>query len=531
MNPGSEHEPPTSPYQVPGRQFEPPDMPPGTPRNTPPYLPPAMSPMPQVPPPQRPRRPAWLLPTLAAALVVLVAAGGVGAYFVYGKVAGTSTPPFAQPGDTTDDGPAQPAATSAAAATRPDVCAMLPKDEADRLVPDATIAKRSQDGHYTVSFTCNWQNQRISYGEFWRSREIDVRIEQHKGEGAKTGRALAQNSYEVDYRGGKYGETATPSLKPGEKSYTSPVKDIQGVGDSAFAQYTWRRDGKLLWYSFGKAYARVGDMTIEVKYQASQQRKDAQILSNETTQSITEANAIREVSKLAGHFAKGVAAWQAKHPGVLARAESSEATVSPSATPTPSPSVLTVFPADCSAVTEAATKLVPKPTTRARGTTAGGDNQTECRWLNLDLPGGEGTKKIRSVLITVHRFTNRAGAVDAAAAKAYYVGEYGGDKSTADSSLEGITWGKLTEVDGLGEQAYQQYVETRRGEVSASSATVMIRKGAMVVRVDYSGHQRPEGEATNSSKVEFMPEKEAMAGALTLAKSYMATLTRQPKGS
>ncbi|TLF63970.1 hypothetical protein FE391_28195 [Nonomuraea sp. KC401] len=482
-------------------------------------------------PPQRPRRPAWLLPTLAAALVVLVAAGGVGAYLLYGKVAGTSTPLFAQPGETTSGTTAQPTAATAAAATGPDVCAMLPKEEADRLVPDATVAKRSKDGDYTVNFTCNWQNQRISYGEYWRSREIDVRIEQHKGDGAKTGRAMAQNSYEVDYRGGKYGETATPSLEPGEKNYTSPVKDIEGVGDGAFAQYTWRRDGKMLWYSFGEAHARVGDMTIEVKYQASQQRKDAQILSNESTQSITEANAIREVSKLAGHFAKGVAAWQAQHPDVLAQPEPSEATLTPSARPTPSPSVLAVFPTDCSAVKDVATKLVPEPTTRARGTTVGGDNQTECRWLNLDLPGGEGTKKIRSALITVHRFTNRTGAVDAPAAKAYYVSEYGGDKNTADSSLGNVTWGKLIDVDGLGEEAYQQYVKTRQGEVSASSGTVTIRKGALVVRVDYSGHQRPEGEATNSPKVELMPEEEAMSGALTLAKAYMATLAKQPKGS
>ncbi|MEV4168930.1 hypothetical protein [Nonomuraea sp. NPDC049709] len=483
-------------------------------------------PGPPMPPPPRPGRPAWVLPTLAAALVVLVAAGGVGAYFLYGKISGVTSPPPVQKSSP----PRQPQA----AATAPDVCAMLPEDEADRLVPDATVARSSRDSDYTVNFTCNWMNQRISFGEFWRSREIDVRVEQHKGEGAKTGRAMAQNSYEVEYRGGKFGETAKPSLDPDEKQYISPIKDVPGVGDGAFAQYTWRRDGKLLWYAYGTAHARVGDMTIEVKYQAGQQRKDAQILSNETTQAVTEANAIREVSGLVAHFAKGVAAWQAQHPNVLAKAEKSPSpspTLSPSARPTPSPTVLASFPADCAAVTATATRLVPEPTTRARGTEAGGDRQTECRWLNLDLSGGEGVTKIRSAMITVHRFTNRAGAVDEPAAKAYYVSEQGGDKFTADSSMGGITWGKLADVKGLGDQAYRQFVQTRQGVVSASSGTVLMRKGSVVVRVDYSGHQRPADEQTNSAKVELMSEKEAMAGALTLSRAYLEALAKQPAGS
>lgn len=589
MNPGSEFEPPTTPYQQPGRPSQPPNTPyqtpggqppysggqphspyqtpggqpqdaayqtpggsyppggqypppggqypqqagqyppPGSPYQTPghPYDAPGMAPTlpPTVPPtpgPPRRARPVWLMPTLAAALVVLVAAGGVGAYLLYGKVTGASAPPTAAP--------SSPAGTAPAAAA-PDVCAMLPPDEADRLVPGATVAKRSRESDYTIDFICNWINQRISYGEYWRSREIDVRIEQHKGEGAKTGRAMAQNSYEIEYRGGKFGATATPSLDPDEKQYISPVKDIPGVGDDAFAQYTWRRDGKLLWYAYGTAHARVGDMTIEVKFQAGQQRKDSQILSNESTQAVTEENAIREVSGLAGHFAKGVAAWQARNPGVLAKAEkSAEATVSPSAEPTPSPTVLASFPADCGALTETATRLVPQPTTRARGTQAGADNQTECRWLNLDVPGGDGQKKIRSALITVHRFTNRAGAVDETAAKSYYASGYGRAKTTAGSSLGNIKWGPLSEAEGLGDQAYQQYVQTRNGDVAAASGSIVIREGAVVVRVDYSGHQRPEGEATNSPKVELMPEKEAMPGALTLAKAYLQALADHSAG-
>ncbi|MGP3913642.1 hypothetical protein [Nonomuraea sp. 10N515B] len=517
MNPGSEHQPPTTPYQVPGRPFEPQGPPPTMPSA--PYLPPSFPP----PPPTR-RRPAWLLPTLAAALVVLVAAGGVGAYLVYGKVSGSWFP--AKTG--------QPSSSQSAAggAKGPDVCAMLPKEEVDRLVPEATVTKSSRESDTTVTFSCNWVNRNISFGEFRREREIDVKIDQWKGEGARTGRSLAQNSYEIDYGGGKYAETAKPTLDPGEKMYNSPVKDIPGVGEGAFAQYTWTRDKKLSWYAFGKAHARVGDMTIELRYQASQQRKDAQMLSNDTVQAITEENAIREVSGLIAHFAKGAAAWQAKNPDVLAQPEPSQTPSATSAPPTPSPSVLPSFPADCGALTEVATRLVPDPETRARGTTIGADNQTECRWLNKNLSGGEGIIKIRSALITVHRFTNRAGGVDEASAKGYYASQRGGDRHMAESSMGGITWSKVADVEGLGEQAYRQFVQTRgRGEVSASSGTVLMRKGAVVVRVDYSGHQRPEGEATNSPKVKLMTEKDALGGALTLARAYMAELDKQPAGS
>ncbi|MFI6923630.1 hypothetical protein ACIBIZ_27100 [Nonomuraea spiralis] len=521
MNPGSEYEPPTTPHPVPGRRFEPQGTPP-----TVPYGPPAQQWGPPSGPPAGPSRgrPSWVMPVLAAALVVVVAAGGVGAYLLLsGKSpAGTATGPTSS---------AARSAVPAAAAAGPDVCSMLPKEEAERLVPGATVAKSSRDSDYTVSFTCNWQNQRISYGEFWRTREIDVRIEQHKGEGAKTGRSMAQNAYEIDYRGAKYGATAKPSLDPDEKEYVSPVKDVTGAGEGAFAQYTWRRAGKLLWYSYGQAQARVGDMTIEVKFQAGQQRKDAQILSNESTRSITEENALREVSGLAAHFAKGVAAWQAQHPGVLAKPDQPAATRTPTARPTPSPTVLAAFPPACQAVAEAATRLVPEPTTRARGTEAGNDDQTECRWLNLALPGAAGNVKIRSVLITTHRFTNRAGAVDPGGAKAYYAGEYGGDKNSAGSVIGGITWGKLLDVEGVGDQAYGQYVQTRQGEVSASSGTVMVRTGALVVRVDYSGAERPKDEPANSPKAQLMPEKEAQAGALALARAYVAELAKQPVGS
>ena len=506
MNPGSAFEPPTNPYRIPGRQFEQPTMPPG----------------PSGPPPPPPRR-SWILPVVAVAVVVLIA-GGAGAYLVYGKVSGftpsTGTKPVKPPASVT-------AATAAAL----DVCSMLPKSEAERLVPQATVAKDSRDSEYTLNFTCNWVNRRISFGEYWRSREVDVRVEQHRGDGAKTGRTMAQNTYDIDYGSGKYNETAKPTPKKGEKEYISPIKDVPGIGDAAFAQYTWRRSGKLLWYSYGEAHARVDDMTIKVKYQADQQRKDSQVLSNATTQSVTEANAIREASGVLGHIAKGIAAWKAQHPNVLAQPDKAAVTTTPKPEATPSPTVLAVFPAACQGVTEPATRLVPSPTPRARGTEAGGDAQTECRWLNMDIPVGDDVKRIRSALITTHRFTNRAGAEDAPAARAFYTGQRGSRGSTADSSIGGITWSKLSEVKGLGEAAFSQYAQLRHGDTHAATGTVLLRQGATVIVVDYSGAERPKDEPANSPKVKVMADKEARDGALSLAKTYLAELAKKPIGS
>ncbi|MFG3440582.1 hypothetical protein ACGF0J_25285 [Nonomuraea sp. NPDC047897] len=499
----------------------PPQGPPPTPLPTPPsLLPPTLpSALPGTPSGPRKRR-GWVLP-VAAAAVVLAIAGAAGAYLVSGRTpAGTGT--VAKP----------PASVPATPVQGPDVCAMLSDATTDRLVPGATVSGTSRDTEYTVNFDCNWTNRRISFGDYWRSREVDVKVRQHKGQGAKTGRSMAQNSYEVGYSGAKFRATAKPSAKssaePGDKDYTSPVTDIPGVGDGAFAQYVWRRSGTVLWYSYGEAHARVGDMTIEVKYQASQQRKDAAVLTNKTTQSVSEENAVREVTALVGEAAKGVTAWKARHPGVLA-VPRGQVSSSPTAQPTSSPRVV-AFPPACKAVEPVASRLVPNPTPRARAGGAGGDAQTECRWLNLDAPAGDDVTRIRSVLITTHRFTNRAGAPDVGAARGYFAKERGGDTGMEGGALGGITWGKVIDLKDLGEAAYGHYIKYRRMDVHSGSASVVMRRGAVVVSVDYSGAERPKGEPANSPKVRLMPEKEARAGALTVARAYLAELAKEPTG-
>ncbi|MDR8413872.1 hypothetical protein MTP10_34725 [Nonomuraea sp. 3-1Str] len=469
------------------------------------------------------RRP-WVMPAVAAGVAVLLAGGAGGAYLVFGRTSASEQPA------------AKASAQKAAAVTGPDVCAMLPKETVDRLVPQATVTADSRSGEYTITFNCTWANQRISFGEYWRSRQVEVKVDQHRGDGAKTGRSMAQNSFDIDYSSAKYGETAKPTLKKGEKDYTSKVRDIQGVGDGAFAQYVWRRSGNVLWYSYGEAHARVADMTIQVKYQANQQRKDAQIFSSDTVQSVTEDNAIREVTGLAGQIAKGVAAWKAQHPDVLAQplkapsATPTAPSASATPTPTPSPTQLAAMPADCVAAGKAATKLVPGAETRATGGGTGADAQNECRWLNRKIDAGGDVTKTRSVLITTHRFTNRAGAPDAGAAKTFYASRRGGAKSVEDLDSRDVDWAKLSDIKGMGDAAYSQYISYRRGAIFAGSATVTIQKGALVVTVDYAGQQRPDSEPTNSPKVRLMPSKEAVAGALSVSRAYLAGLEGGPGG-
>ncbi|NUW40016.1 hypothetical protein [Nonomuraea rhodomycinica] len=474
------------------------------------------------PTPARPkaRRP-WVTPVVAAGVALLLAGGAGGAYLVYGRTSAGEEP--AAKTSKPANGPVP----------GPDVCAMLPKETIDRLVPEAKVTGDSRSTDYTINFDCTWANPRISFGEYWRSRQIEVRVDQHRGDGAKTGRSMAQNSFEIDRGGAKYAETAKPTAKKGDKDYTSKVTDLQGVGDGAFAQYVWRRSGSVLWYSYGEAHARVGDMTIEVKYQADQRRKDAAVLTNKTVQSITEDNAIREVTGLVGQIAKGVAAWKAAHPDVLAQPLkiSTPSPSLPTATPSPSPTPLAAMPADCVAAGKAATALVPDAETKATGSTTGAETQNECRWLNRKIDAGGGVTKVRSVLITTHRFVNRAGAPDPGAASTFYASRRGGNKSMESFSTKEVAWDELTDIKGMGDAAYSQYLTYRRGVVFAGSTTVMIRKGALVVAVDYAGQQHRDDEPTNSPKVRLMAKKEARAGALKVARAYLAGLEGKPTGS
>ncbi|MEU7891595.1 hypothetical protein AB0B45_01895 [Nonomuraea sp. NPDC049152] len=498
--------PPTNPYRAPDWQFQ------------------QVPTMPSSPPPPPPKRRSWVLPTVAAGAAVVLIAGGAGAFLLYGRAASKATP-----GDSASPA-ASGSATPPSAAPVLDVCTMLPAAQTERLVPAATVDKRSRDADFAVYSSCDWTNRRISYGEFWRSREIKVSIAQHKPNGPKTGRAQAQQSHESE-RGFftyKANNKKQADDDPGEKDYYSPVKEYAGVGDGAFGQYTWRRD-KLLWYSFGEGRARVDDLIIEVHYEASQQRKDAKILSSESTQSVSEENALREVGLLLTDLAKSAAEWKRAHPGRLAKAEPSappSATRTPTPTPTSTPTVVAQLPPACKRMSPAMTKLVPGATERARANDVAGMKETECRWLSLNAPGGEGRRRIRSALLTIQVFSNRAGAGDPTAALSRFSSKIGSARATESSAFGGVTWGKIEKLKGLGDDAYIQYWVDKKNTVFNGSADVVVRLGPTLVHASFAGSDLGADEPTNSPKVKVLGEKEARAGAMTVAKEILASLAQ-----
>jgi hypothetical protein len=479
VNPGNRHE---QPRPHPGQPYGPSGS----------YEPPTV-------PRRQARRPGWLVP-VAAAVAVVLAGGVTGGYVLLSR----------------EEEPA-PAPAPPAKAVALDVCTMIPKEETERLVPEAVLTSSSREltGGGARTFTCGWKNDRISHNEYWRSREIEVDVQQHPGKGAKTGRAVAQQMYESGHLSARYAESAKPSVKKGEKSYYSPVKQLPGVGDGAYAQYTFHRDD-VLWYSFGEAKARVGDMTVEIRFQAGQQPKEATMLTNKGMASITEENAIREVSGLAVHVAKGVAAWQAGNPDLLAELRPS-ATVSPGRAAEAGPTPLAAFPPLCQGVRPLALRLVPGGEPRARGLRAGGDEQTECRWMSKKIPAPGGGTKVRSAFVVVHRFTNRAGADDTGAAKGFYSEQRG----APELEVNGISLGEKRDLAGLGEAAYRQYRTVRSGLLRTGTGIVTFRKGAVVVEAEFIGADIPKGEALTTPKAVLLREDEAHDGALALAKAFL----------
>ncbi|WP_431893034.1 hypothetical protein [Nonomuraea sp. bgisy101] len=500
--------PPTNPYRAPDWQFQ------------------QVPTMPSAPPPPPPKRRSWVLPTVAAGAAVVLIAAGAGAFLLYARPTAADQP--ATP--TSKATPVETASPSDVPSAAPalDVCAMLPAAETERLVPAATVDKRSRDADHAVYSSCDWTNRRISYGEFWRSREIKVSIAQHKPDGPKTGRTQAQQSHDAErgFFAYKANNPKKDDAKPGEKDYYSPVKEYAGVGDGAFGQYTWRRD-KLLWYSFGEGRARVDDLIIEVRYEASQQRKDTKILSNESTQSVSEENALREVGILLTHLAKSAAEWKRAHPDQLAKAEpSSSPSAPPKPTPSSTPTVVAQLPPACKRMSPAMTKLVPGATERARANDVAGVKESECRWLNLNASAGEGRRRIRSALLTIQVFSNRAGAGDPTAALSRFSTKIGNARSTEGSSFGGVTWGKIEKVKGLGDDAYIQYWVDKKNAVFNGSADVVVRLGPTVIHASFAGADLGADEPTNSPKVKVLGEKEARDGAMIIAKEILTSLAQ-----
>lgn len=291
---------------------------------------------------------------------------------------------------------------------------------------------------------------------------------------------------------------------------------LAGVGEDAYAQYTWvLKEGRR--YSYAEAAALAGDTTVEVMFEASQERKDVDTIDSSTDQSVTEENAIREVSGLITAAVKGVTRWRSA-PGEVAQADATS-TTSPSAAASATPTLVADLPPVCQEVSASAMALVPGAKPRAESADNPGHRLTDCFWANGDIPDGAGMKEMRSVSVSVYAFANRAGAEDPAGADAFYGEKLGESKAASESTMEGVETGKLELLEGLGDSADYAYTAVRAGEFHVGNGTLTIKDGAGVLIVRFAGSRLPVGAAANGPDVALMARKETRDG----GRAFLAT--------
>ncbi|MBG0832400.1 hypothetical protein HS041_32350 [Planomonospora sp. ID67723] len=454
-----------------------------------------------------PRRGRSLVPVVAGVTALAVAGGGV-AYLL-----------------TRSDGPQDPVPAPAASATPAartpagpiNACATIDAFETDRLVPrgnpvESTRDKRDTEPGY-ITWSCSWQNLDYSFGEYSRQREITVEITQHQPQKNDTADTVSRTDYGHDLNYHQYLEH-----HPSKEAYYSPVLQLPGIGDEAHAQYTWYK-GKTP-NAFGEGFSRIGDVTVEVKYQASQQRKDLPIFTTTGRQAVTEENALREVKLLLGQVSQSVAAWRQGRP--YARSTPTPTPTGPTPTPTPVPIAL---PETCAAVAPVATPLVPGAATKSERTQDGGRTIVTCRWNNREVPAAKGVG-MRTVFVNFTTFTNRAGAPDTGAAKQYFIDLRAKAKEWEGSGFQGLFYYKVTEPKGWGERAYYQYRKNRTPSVHAGIADSAVLVGPTVIEVTHGGSERPKGAPINSPKSVLMPQKQAVAGLLPVTEAVVEAFRR-----
>ncbi|GAA0990974.1 hypothetical protein GCM10009555_077600 [Acrocarpospora macrocephala] len=448
-----------------------------------------------------------MVPVLALVVVLLVAGGT----FVFMKTqAGDQTPVAA-----TSSGSAAPSATTSAAANagaNADVCGMLDPVETERLVPQAKIDSRTSDNRADtivsyVRWTCTWANRNISYRDVTRSREIVVNVARYEALGETTAEKAAKIQFNGELSQYTYG--GNNSTK--ERYYSKPTK-FTGVGEEAVAQYQLVRE-KDYHYSFGQGMGRVGNITFQVKYEASQQHKEADLFSAETKQSITEENAIREVKVLLEQLAQSVTAWQQGKPSPFA------GKARPSPTPTASPKpVLIDLPPHCVALNQVAAELVPQTKGEAATSKDGKAEHIQCQWWNDKMPVADGKIRWRNLMVSVREFP------DADSARFFLIDKRGKTKFTASSRIGGIAWSKITKLPGIGEDNYGQAIKQKTDTAYSARYEIYALQGTRVVYILFGGSDRPANTPINSPDSTLMDLREALNGAKTTITTVLKAL-------
>ena len=452
--------------------------------------------------PSRPARRGWVVPVVTVTAVAAVAAGTF--LFLRGRgEQGTAAPPPTVAPSTT------PVATSSAVPAL-DPCAMLDPEETERLVPNAEIDSSTSDQRDDplvsyVRYSCSWVNNNISFGEKRRKRRIELGITTYEAVGNTTAERFARDFFTGELR--QYTYQAGISSR---RHYYSKPQKYPDIGDEAAAQYQWAREGDQTRYAFGAGIGRVGDVIIQVKYEASQQDKEADLLSGETTQAVTEENALREVKNLLAQAAKAVKAWRDGQPLPY------RPRPKPSPSPSPSPSKIPM-PEECTRLQSLAAKLVPGTEGVAVRWQEGKATVTGCQWWNDKLPADEGKVRWRNLRLDIWAFP------DPKAAHFHLVDKRAGAKVTAGSAIGGIRWSRLEKLE-MGDDGFGQHVRQQTATAYSNSYNVYVRSGRFVVWVILAGSDRPEGRPINSKESELMDPKEAEAGAKAVANELLKAL-------
>ncbi|WP_055481411.1 hypothetical protein [Sphaerimonospora mesophila] len=440
-----------------------------------------------------------------AITAVLAVAGGTFAVMKVRDVGASPVP-------TATAAAASPAATSSAAAdaSKTDACAMLDPAETERLVPAAKIDSSMRDNRDDaivsyVKWTCSWVNRDISYKDKRRSREITVNVSRYEGVGNTTAEKAARIQFDGELKQYKYQEKVSTNER-----YYSKAKEFAGIGEQAAAQYQWTRE-KDYWYSFGQGVGRVGNVVFQVKYEANQKDKEAAIFSTDTTQSITEENALREVENLLGQLGKSVTAWQS------GQAMPFKPRPKPSPSPSPKPTLI-ALPEPCVSVQSLVKTLVPKTEGVAARSVEDGATVTQCQWWNDKLPIGQGKVRWRNLRINIYAFA------DADSARYRFIDERAKAKTTAASRIGGIRWGKLRKLPGFGQDSFGQAIRQRTDTAQSNRYEIYILDGTKVVWVLFSGSDRPENTPINAPDSLLMDSKEAAAGARSVARTVLGAL-------
>ncbi|GLW07375.1 hypothetical protein Misp01_25050 [Microtetraspora sp. NBRC 13810] len=445
------------------------------------------------------RGPSWLVVILVAALAWT--GGSVVTYLVVGDDETVTTAPPAAP---------SPAATSGMNLDV-DVCVLLDPEETERLVPQADIDSHTNGDRSTlasyVTGTCTWANRDISYKDVTRMREVSLTVTRHEAIGTTTAARAAVTRYNGALREYEYG--AKNSTK---EQYSSKVTSFPGIGEQAIGRYQWTRQESRR-DAFGQGAARIGNITFEVKYQAGQRHKEAELFSTDTVQNVTEENALREVRNLLTQAAASITAWQGGKPLPYAGKER------PMPTPTPTPSPTPVAPPrECLAVKPLAANLVPGAAGRAVGSQEGGVRVTQCQWWDDKLPVKPGTVRWRNLRIESRAFP------DADSARYFLIDQRGGLKFNANSEIGGIAWGKVERPGGLGQDAFGFTIEQRTDTAKFGGYHLYVLHGKTVVFLIYGGADRPAETPINAGKATLMDVQEARKGAMSVMRTVVDTL-------